>query len=157
MYTIACRVLIFDSIALIALGIYSILFNNTSLFSIINWIMDPNFWGNETLSSGTQKFKVFTWDYLGMFHTIWGLNIYYIVKYGLMKKREEWAWRSIAITVVVWLLVDVIFTLTIKRNTFLVGSIVSAIIFFILPLVIIKKGLKAQSSENIAVQNGNLT
>jgi hypothetical protein len=104
--------------------------------------MDPNFWENEILSSGTQKFKVFTWDYLGMFHVIWGVNIYFVVKYGLLKYREAWAWKSIAISVAVWMFVDVIFTFTIKQNTFLIGSIVSCCIFFILPLHLTKEVLK---------------
>jgi hypothetical protein len=51
--------------------------------------MDPNFWENETLSNGTLKFKIFTWDLLGMFHIIWGVNIIFIVKYSLMKKKKH--------------------------------------------------------------------
>lgn len=142
MYKFACRVLMFNSIALILIGLYAIFFNTTSLFYIIDWIMNPNFWNNEILSSGTLKFKIFTWDYLGMFHAIWGVNMYYVVKYGLLKNKEAWAWKSIAISVVVWMFVDVIFTFTIKQNTFLIGSIVSCCIFFILPLYLTKEVLK---------------
>ena len=155
MYKIACRILTFDAIALIVLGIYSVLFNNTSLFSIIDWIMNPNFWGNELVSSGTQKFKVFTWDYLGMFHIIWGVNILYTVKYGLEKNKEVWALRCITISVAVWLLVDIIFTLEIKHNTFLVGSVISAICFFIFPLVIISKTLKTNDNSKLKQENRN--
>lgn len=153
MYKIACRILLFDAIALIVIGIYSVLFNNTPLFSIIDWIMNPNFWENEMLSSGTKKFKIFTWDYLGMFHIIWGVNIFYIVKHGLVKKKEAWASRSIAISVAVWLLVDLIFTIKIKHNTFLVGSVISAICFFILPLTIINKTI--ETKDNLILKQGS--
>jgi hypothetical protein len=146
MFKIGCKVLMFNAIALILIGIYAIFLNTTPLFYIINWIMDPNFWTNEVLSEGTKKFKVFTWDYLGMFHVIWGVNMFYVIKYGLQKNREAWAWKSLAISVAVWMFVDIIFTYTIKSNTFLFGSIVSCSILFILPLYMTKEVLKIKKA-----------
>jgi hypothetical protein len=140
MYKIGCNILIINAIVFIILGIYAVLFNNSSLFSIINWIMDPNFWDNERLSNGTMKFKIFTWDLLGMFHIIWGINIFYIVKYSL-KKKEAWSWRCLFIQVVVWLLVIAYFTLSIKRNTFIPVTIFLAILF-VIPLIMTKDVLK---------------
>ena len=94
-YELGCKILTATGIIFIVIGIYAVFFNNTSLFSVINWIMDPNFWEeNEILSNGTLNFKIFTWDFLGMFHIIWGVNIFYIVRYGL-KKKEAWAWNCI--------------------------------------------------------------
>lgn len=148
MYKIACRILLFDAIALIVLGVYSILFNNTSMFTPIDWIMDPNFWNNEILSRGTQKFKMFTWDYLGMLHIIWGINIFYIVKYGLIKKKEIWALRSLVISVAVWQAVGLIFAFKMGKSTFLLGAIVSAICLFIIPIIVINNGLKIMREGN---------
>ena len=133
-YEIGCKILMGTGIIFILIGIYAVLFNNTP-FYIIDWIMDPSFWGNETLSKGTLDFKIFTWDFLGMFHIIWGVNIFYVVKYGLMKRKEAWAWKCIAISVVTWLLVDVYFTFTVKHNSFLLVTIFFAALF-IIPLII---------------------
>lgn len=147
MHKFGCNILMFNGIVLILIGIFSVLLNNTKMFSVVNWIMDPNFWGNEVQSHGTLKFKVFTWDYLGMFHIIWGVNIFYIVKYNLMTKKEAWAWKSIAISVATWLFVDLIFTFTNRRNTFLFASILSIFIFFIIPLYLTKNALVSKTTS----------
>lgn len=145
-YEIGCKTLMITGITFIVIGIYAVIFNNTSLFSIINWIMDPNFWGNEILSNGTLNFKIFTWDFLGMFHIIWGVNLFYTVRYGLMKK-EAWAWNCILISVITWLLVDVYFTLTTQRNTFIPVTIFFAVLF-IIPLIMTKDVLKIKDVSN---------
>jgi len=142
MYKTGCKILMMNSILFIIIGIYGVLFNNTPLFSGIDRLMDPNFWGNEILSKGTINFKIFTWDYLGMFHIIWGINIWFVVRYGLVKKKEAWAWKSIFISVIVWLFVDIYFALTIKQNIFLFGSIFSILCFFIIPLIMTKDALE---------------
>jgi hypothetical protein len=147
MHKIGCNILLFTGISFIVIGIYAVLFNNTSLFFIINRIMDPNFWGNEILSKGTLNFKIYTWDFLGMFHIIWGVNLFYIVKYGLMKKKEKWAWRCIVIQMIVWLFVVVYFTLSIKRNTFFPVTIFYAVLF-IIPLIMTKDVLKIRDIGN---------
>jgi hypothetical protein len=136
-----------NGITFIILGIYAIFFNNTPLFSVINWLMDPNFWGNETLSNGTLNFKVFTWDFLGMFHVIWGVNIFYTVRHSLMKKKEAWAWKCILISVITWLLVVVYFTLTIKVNTFMPVTIFLAVLF-IIPLIMTKDVVNIKVMES---------
>lgn len=141
MYRVGCKILMFTGIVFIVLGIYSVLFNNTSLFSIINWIMDPNFWGNEELSEGTLRFKIFTWDFLGMFHIIWGVNILYVVKHGLLKRKESWAWKSLFISVMTLILVDIHFTLTIQRNSFIAVTVFFSALFFI-PLFMTREVLK---------------
>lgn len=140
MFKIGCKILMITAVILILLGIYAVLFNNTSLFSIINWIMDPNFWENEILSNGTLKFKIFTWDLLGMFHIIWGVNILFIVNYSLMNKKEAWAWKCLLIQVIVWLLVIAYFTVTIHRNTYFPVTFFFAVLF-IVPLLMTKEVL----------------
>jgi hypothetical protein len=154
MYKTGCRILMINGILFIVIGLYSVLFNNTSLFSIINWIMDPNFWGNEKLSNGTLNFKIFTWDFLGMFHIIWGINIFYIVRYNLMEKKEAWAWRCLVIQVIVWLFVVVYFTMSIKHNSFFPVTIFFAVLF-IIPLLMTIEVLKKRDSGNNNVQSKN--
>ena len=85
MYRTGTKILLFNGILYFVIGIYAVFFNNTSLFYPINWIMDPGFFGNEILSQSTLNFKIFTWDFLGMFHIIWGVNIFCITRYGLIK------------------------------------------------------------------------
>jgi hypothetical protein len=152
MYKTGCNILMITGISFIIIGIYAIFFNNTSLFFIINWIMDPNFWGNEILSKGTLNFKIFTWDFLGMFHIIWGVNLFYIVKYGLMEKKEPWTWRCIVLQVIVWLFVVAYFTLSIKRNTFFLVTFFYAVLF-IIPLIMTKDVLKMRNMGNNNDQN----
>jgi hypothetical protein len=126
-----------NAVLFIVLGVYSVLFNNTPLFSFIDWLMDPNFWKNEVLSEGTLKFKIFTWDLLGMFHIIWGINIFFIVKYGMEKNKEAWAWKCLLIQVIVWLVVIAYFTISIRKNTFLPVTFFLAVLF-IIPLIMTK-------------------
>jgi hypothetical protein len=109
--------------------------------------MNPLFWGNEALSKGTLNFKIFTWDLLGMFHIIWGVNLFFIVKYGLMTKKEAWAWRCIVIQVAVWLLVIAYFTFSIGRNTYYPVTIFFAALF-IIPLIMTKDVLKKRETGN---------
>ena len=121
-------------------GIYSILFNNTSLFSIIDWIMDSD-WNADHVSKSILNFKVFTWDFLGMMHIIWGVNIYFVTKYGLKKHRESWAWKSILISVIIWLLVVIKYTLIVKHFTFIPITLFYLLLFLI-PLIMTKDVLK---------------
>lgn len=146
-YDIGCKILLFNGILFIVIGIYAVFFNNTPLFTPITWIMDRNFWGNEVLSKGTIDFKIFTWDFLGMFHVIWGVNIFYIVKYSLMKKKEAWAWHCILISLIIWLVVDVYFSFTVKHNSFLLVTIFLALLF-IIPLIMTKDVLKLKDKDN---------
>jgi hypothetical protein len=142
MYKTGCRILMFTGILLIVLGAYAVLFDNSPWFSPINKLMDPNFWENETLSNGTLNFKIFTWDFLGMLHIIWGVNLFYVVRYGLMKK-EAWAWKCILISAITLILVDVDFTLTNHRNTFILITAFFAAIFLI-PLMMTREALMAK-------------
>lgn len=138
-YEIGCKLLIITSFLFIAIGIYGVIFNNTSFFYIINWIMDTN-WESDTISKSIFNFKIFAWDFMGMFHIIWGINIYYVVKFGLIKRKESWAWRCILISVITWLVVDIYYTITIKQNSFVLVTILFAILFLI-PLIMTKEVL----------------
>ena len=138
-YELGCKILIITSFLFIAIGIYGVLFNNTSLFTIINWIMDTN-WDSEIPSKSILDFKIFAWDFIGMFHIIWGINIYFVVKYGLINRKEAWAWKCILISVITWLVVDIYYTLTINRNTFILVTIFFALLFLI-PLIMTKEVL----------------
>ena len=141
MYQTGCRILTFAGILLIVLGIYAVLFSSTPLFAPINQIMDANFWENETLSKGTLDFKIFTWDFLGMLHIIWGVNLFYVVRHGL-EKKDAWAWKCILISALTLIIVDVVFTLTIQRNTFIPITVFFAVLF-LGPLMMTKDVLKA--------------
>ena len=144
MYKAGCRILTFTGILLIVIGAYAVLFNNSPWFSPINKLMDPNFWENETLSQGTLNFKIFTWDFLGMLHIIWGVNLFYVVRYGL-EKRKAWAWKCIMVSALTLLLVDVDFTLTIQRNTFILITAFFAVLF-LGPLMMTKDALKTKQA-----------
>ena len=81
-----------------------------------------------------------------MFHIIWGVNIIFIVKYSLMKKKEAWAWKCLLVQVIVWLLVTAYFTVTIQRNTYLPVTFFFAVLF-IVPLVMTKDVLKIKDLD----------
>lgn len=148
MYKIGSRILMINGIVFIIIGLYAVFCNNTFLFSVINHMMDPNFWGkNEVLSKGTLNFKIFTWDFLGMLHIMWGICIFYIAKYGLIKKKEAWAWRCIFASVMAWLLIDVYFSITVKRNSFLLVTVFLAALF-IIPLIMSKDALRAHEEHS---------
>jgi hypothetical protein len=48
----------------------------------------------------TQSGTFHTRDRWAQFHIIWGFFIFNIVRYSLMKKKQSWAWRCIAISIV---------------------------------------------------------
>jgi hypothetical protein len=142
-YKIGCQILMANGVIFIAIGLFMVFFNKSALFVIVNKIIDPLFWSDEILSKGTLNFKSLMWTFTGMFHIIWGVFIVYIVKFGFMKKRESWAWKSIGISVITWLLVDTYFSLSMKLYTitFNPTTIFFAIIF-IVPLIMTKDALK---------------
>lgn len=145
MYKLGCGLLMITAALLIVIGVYAIFFNATALFYPLDWLMDPYFWKNETLSGGTRKFKIFTWDLLGMFHVLWGVNLLYIVGYGL-KRMEPWAWRCIVIQVVVWLFVVAYLTLSIRRGDFLPVTLFFAVLF-IIPLIMTRGVLTVKAGQ----------
>jgi len=138
-YDLGCRLFIITGYIFILTGIYSVLFNNTSLFSIINWIMDSN-WEIENISRSILNFKIFTWDFMGMLHIIWGINIYFVSKYGLKKHKESWAWKCILLSVIIWLLVVIKYTITVKHITFIPITFFYFLLFLI-PLIMTKEVL----------------
>jgi hypothetical protein len=140
MIKVGCKILMANGILFIILGLYAVFFNNTPLFSIINWLMDPGFFGNEKLSNGIVNLKTFTWIFLGMLHIIWGVNLLFTVRYGLMKK-EAWAWRCIFVSVVSWLLIVAYYTIVAHQNNFILVTFVLAILF-IVPLIMTREVLE---------------
>ena len=144
MYKTGCKILTINGIIFIVLGLFLVFFNNTSLFLIFSWLVNPVFWGeNEILSKGTLNFRIFTWSFIGMFHIIWGVFIFYVVRYGLMKRKEVWAWKCIAISVITWLLVDVYFSLLMGLYTISFNPVtIFFAALFIIPLIMTRDALK---------------
>lgn len=97
-HNLGCKILMIIGILLFLIGINFVLFSDTKLFSIINNFMEPTFIGKEIISSATKKYIAFLWKYIGLLHCIWGIFLFSVVKYALMKK-EKWAWISVLMTV----------------------------------------------------------
>jgi len=147
-YYLGCKILLAAGILYIVIGVFMVLFNQSPIFSILDSLINPLFWDNQHLSQGTLNFKVFTWSFLGMFHIIWGTNIWYVTIYGLLKKKEAWAWRSIFITMVVWLTIDLYFSLSMKLYIIAFNPATGFFILFMLvPLVLTKKVLKQDKKK----------
>jgi hypothetical protein len=146
MYKTGCKILMITGIMFIVIGIYAVLFNNTSLFFIINRIMDPVLWSDGIPAAGALNFKIFTWDYLGILHVIWGINIFYVARYGLLKRKEAWAWRCIFFSMITLVIVDAYFTFTIKLMSVIPINIFFALLF-IIPLIMTKDVLKKKEIE----------
>ncbi|OHD30880.1 MAG: hypothetical protein A2086_06320 [Spirochaetes bacterium GWD1_27_9] len=136
-YNAGCKVLMTIAILFFFIGLFIVFFNNTPLFSIINKLIDPIFWTNEIISNGTLRYKSFSWGYIGMLNAIWGLYLYFIVKFALMK-REKWAWMCIAVSIIIWFILDTWFSIS---NDLYFNVIVNILfmVSFIIPLILTRK------------------
>jgi hypothetical protein len=147
-FEIGCKIFMAISVIFAAIGILMIFFNNTPFFSIANSMVDPLFWKNETPSIATLNFKMLFWTFTGMFHIIWGSYLFFVVQYGLMKK-ESWAWIAIFSSVIIWLFVDLYFSVSmgLYAISFNPGTIFFMILF-VLPLILTKDVFNEKKKDN---------
>jgi hypothetical protein len=109
-HQISCRILIVLGGFLTIVGLFIMAANDSPLFGIINGLIDPLFWGQETISAGTAQFKRFAWSYMGMLCALWGISVFFITRYALAK-GERWAWFCLAGSALAWVCMDSWFSL----------------------------------------------
>ncbi len=72
---------------------------------LLNQYFDPVFWPDNKISEETMHYKAWVSSVLGSVIASWGLLIAFIA-YFPFKLREKWAWKSIAVAVIFWFVVD---------------------------------------------------
>jgi len=102
--------LLFDSFIIIAVGVYIAFLKNTPLFILFDAPIDLVFWGNGIIDTGTVLFKGFIYSLLGVLMIVWGIQLFFIIKFAL-RKKEKWAWFCIFISVIVWFPIDETFSI----------------------------------------------
>lgn len=113
LHKLGCKLVMVLGCVLAGGGLFIVFFNKTSLFNLLNDVIDPLFWHDEPISNATLNFKSFMWSYVGMLTALWGIGLYFVSKYGLMK-REAWAWYSIFLSIVSWFILDTWFSISAK-------------------------------------------
>jgi len=91
---------------LVVFGLLLAFFGQSPLMDVLlNQYFDPIFWPDNLISTGTMQYKAWISSVLGAVIAGWGLSISFIAYYPF-KLRETWAWKSIAVAVIFWFVVD---------------------------------------------------
>jgi len=124
-------------LALIAMGAYVAIFNNTPVFALFGNLIDPVFWSNTMMTEGTKKFKGFIYNFSGTYVLLWGINFFFISKYALVR-GNKWAWNCLALSTIVWFVIMEPFSILYKVYHNAIGDVIFFIIIMI-PMLKIKK------------------
>ncbi len=98
---------------LVGVNIYHIVFGLTLVFFgqsqlmdvLLNQYFDPVFWPENQITEGALQYKSWISGVLGSVIASWGMLIVFIAYYAF-KMREKWVWNAIAISVLLWFVVD---------------------------------------------------
>ncbi len=72
---------------------------------LLNQYFDPVFWPENQIIEGALQYKSWISGVLGSVIASWGMLIVFIAYYAF-KMREKWVWNAIAISVLLWFVVD---------------------------------------------------
>lgn len=90
--------------ALVAVfGVGMALLNRTVLFSPIDGLVNPVFWGS--VSESASRFQGWIYGVLGATMAGWGVCMTFVVVYPF-RRREPWAWNCLAAGIALWYMVD---------------------------------------------------
>jgi hypothetical protein len=128
-------------LALIAMGVYVAILNNTPVFALFGNLINPVFWSDNMTTHGTQNFKGFIYSFSGTYVLIWGINFFFISKYALVK-GNEWAWNCLALSTILWFVIMEPFSIYYKVYYNAIGDIVFFILIAI-PMIKIRKHINA--------------
>jgi hypothetical protein len=131
------KYLMLIGLALIAMGVYVAIFNNTFLFVLFGNLIDPVFWPDKTITAGTQNFKGFIYSFSGVYVLLWGVNILFISKYALIP-GNKWAWKCLALSTIIWFVIMESFSLYYKVYYNAISDI-GFLIIITIPLIKIRK------------------
>lgn len=126
---------------LIGVSIYHVLFglvlaffSQSSLMDLlINQYYDPTFWPNGHIDAGAMRYKAWSSSVLGAVIASWGLLIAFIASVPF-KRREKWAWISVASGLVLWFVVDTSCSIYFQIQINVVFNL-SILLLFALPLL----------------------
>ena len=98
LYTVAIIVIVF--------GLALAFLNQTALFdTLFNNQINPVFWSASQVDTNTSAFQGWNYGVLGSTVAGWGVLIAFIAYYPF-KRKEKWAWNSLAVGVGLWFVVD---------------------------------------------------
>lgn len=124
-------------LALIVMGVYVAIFNNTPVFALFGNMIDPVFWSDTMTTEGTKNFKGFIYSFSGTYVLLWGINFFFISKYALVR-GNKWAWNCLALSTIVWFVIMEPFSILYKVYYNVIGDIIFFILIMI-PMIKIKK------------------
>jgi hypothetical protein len=139
-FNFSCKCLQVSSIILIILGIYTAFCKNTPLFIPIDLFMNPIFWKNGIIDSGTMSFSGFMYSVWGSTILIWGILLYLIVKFAF-RKKEVWAWWGIFICAIVWFPIDTGYSIYYKVYFNAAGNFI-LLLLILIPLIMTRDIIK---------------
>src|SRR5512133_230779 len=124
-------------LALIAMGAYVALLNNTPVFALFGNLIDPVFWPDNMTTEGTHNFKGFIYSFSGVYVLLWGINFLFISKYALVR-GNKWAWNCLALSTIIWFAIMEPFSIYYKVYYNAIGDVVFVILIAI-PMIKIRK------------------
>ncbi len=93
------------SVIVIIFGIAIVLFGPALFKFLFNNQVNDIFWGTETITPAIVRFQKFIYGILGTVIVGWGIIMAFTAHYPF-KKRERWAWMSLAISLSAWYFID---------------------------------------------------
>jgi hypothetical protein len=97
--------------ALVVFGLGLALFNQAPLFDLMfNDRINPAFWRGGTITPEAKGFQQWIYGVLGAVLAGWAVLMALLVKHAFSLK-ERWVWRSLALGIGVWFVVDSVLSL----------------------------------------------
>lgn len=99
------RWLLAVSIIIAIFGVMMVFLSGTVLFDFFNRKIDPAFWSTGIADHVTRQFQQWIYGVWGATIAGWGVILTYIA-HDPFKRREHWAWKSVAFGLLVWFVLD---------------------------------------------------
>jgi hypothetical protein len=125
------------SLIIVLFGLVMALLNGTPVFDLFNGQIDPVFWNKEPLGEAAENFQAWIYGVLGATVAGWGIIIAFVVHYPF-KRKEKWAWNSLAAAVLFWYVLDTAISLYYGVGFNAVFNTI-LLILILLPLVFTRK------------------
>lgn len=111
------------------LGIAFALFNQTALFdALFNDHIDPSFWPAGRMQPQAVAFQGWAYGVMGALMAAWGVIMAFVAHYPYAR-RERWAWRAMALAVLVWFIPDTALAVAFGLTVAWTGNIVLLLLF----------------------------
>jgi cytochrome c biogenesis protein CcdA len=98
--------LVVVSLIVIVFGLMLAFLYDTPVFEWMDDLTTPAFWDHSSdITPAMRDYQQWTIGVMGAVMAGWGVQMLFVARYPF-KKRERWAWTSIALALVTWFLVD---------------------------------------------------